>query len=195
MTLVGGERCQSVFSNQTFNNYSSLCAENRHSATCEVRKPIKRVDNAKTARRAIAEDRLPSWTLVIITLWLDWSVKGSRRIIATRWKRLILPILYFAYSVSIFCAPFFSWSCPFLARTWHLYKHCQPYRMDRGSGERKYSDRHCCFFLKSKVKENGGMASCSALLGSPPALGKIDHWAVYGGHLHLFTSIYKVIPL
>ena len=29
-------------------------------------------------------------------------------------------------------------------------------------------------FLKSKVKENGGMASCSALLGSPPALGKID---------------------
>ena len=107
MSLVGGERCQSVFSNQTFNNYSSLCAENRHSATCEVRKPIKRVDNAKTARRAIAEDRLPSWTLVIITLWLDWSVKGSRRIIATRWKRLILPILYFAYSVSIFCAPFF----------------------------------------------------------------------------------------
>ena len=94
MTLVGGERCQSVFSNQTFNNYSSLCAENRHSATCEVRKQIKRVDNAKTARRAIAEDRFPSWTLVIITLWLDWSVKGSRRIIATRWKRLILPILY-----------------------------------------------------------------------------------------------------
>ena len=106
MSLVGGERCQSVFSNQTFNNYSSLCAENRHSATCEVRKPIKRVDNAKTARRVIAEDRLPSWAPVIVTLWLDWSVKGSRRIIATRWKRLILPILYFAYSVSIFCAPF-----------------------------------------------------------------------------------------
>ena len=160
---------------------------------CAIR--YKRVDNAKTACRAIAEDRLPSWALVIITLWLDWSVKGSRRIIATRWKRLILPILYFAYSVSIFCAPFFSWSCPFLARTWHLYKHCQQYRMDRGPGETKYSDRHCYFLLKSKVKENGGMASCSALLGSPPALGKIDHWAVYGGHLHLFTSIYKVIPL
>ena len=161
MSLVGGERCQSVFSNQTFNNYSSLCAENRHSATCEVRKQIKRVDNAKTARRAIAEDRFPSWTLVIITLWLGWSVKGSLRIIATRWKRLILPILYFAYSVSIFCAPFFSWSCPFLARTWHLYKHCQPYQMDWGPGEREHSDRYFFLKIKGEGKWRNGILLCS----------------------------------
>ena len=30
------------------------------------------------------------------------------------------------------------------------------------------------FFIAEQVKENGGMASCSGLLGSPPSLGRID---------------------
>ena len=34
--LVDGERCRSQYSNDSFNNRSSLCAENGHSASCEV---------------------------------------------------------------------------------------------------------------------------------------------------------------
>ena len=71
-------------------------------------------------------------------------------------------------------------SFPFSVSTWHIYKHCQPHRLDRRAGKRKF---FCIiiiaiFFIArviivEQVKENGGMASCSGLLGSPPSLGRI----------------------
>ena len=44
VTIVDGERCQSQFSNNAFNNHSSLCAENGHSATCKVTTRATRVN-------------------------------------------------------------------------------------------------------------------------------------------------------
>ena len=136
--------------------------------------------------RGTVVDHWQSWTLVTSTLWSVWSVKDSLRTTATRWDML------------------FSFSTVLSLLSQHLaYIQTLP---TTSPGSKSRSKENFCsiiiaiFFINviiiiEQVKENGGMASCSGLLGSPPSLGRIDFGKsdqsqkkVFLGKYHIFDS-------